>query len=129
MVHSRTMQVTWHAREKKNEAVFSIDCHPTFPLVATGGADSEIKIWRLIEGHDKPTNVEYAFTLTGHTKTVNCVRWSPNGECLATTSDGEYIIYTFSLSLSFFHKFYELLFPQHFILTLISFLISLYLLV
>ena len=94
MVRARTIQITWHAKEKiKNEAVFSIDCHPTLPLVATGGADSEVKIWRLVEGNttDKFTNVEYVLTLTGHNKTVNCVRWSPNGECLATTSDGEYI--------------------------------------
>jgi WD40 repeat protein len=77
--------------------------------VATAGADCEIKIWRLLEPHAAveglsststtsstsisssvaDPSVEYMFTLIGHTKSVNCVRWSPNGECLASASDGE----------------------------------------
>jgi WD40 repeat protein len=100
----KTLQITWHAKEgRKNDPLLGIDFHPTLPFLASAGADCEIKIWRLAEpssgSHAQagahgagpapadPT-VEYLYTLVGHTKTVNCVRWSPNGECLASASDG-----------------------------------------
>ncbi len=34
-------------------------------------------------------SVEYLYTLVGHNKSVNSVRWSPNGESLASVSDGK----------------------------------------
>lgn len=36
-----------------------------------------------------PPRVEYRATLRRHSGVVNCARFSPNGELLATTGDGE----------------------------------------
>jgi hypothetical protein len=86
---AKTLQITWHAKAgSKNDPLLSIDFHPTLPLFATAGGDNEIKVWRLHELAAAEPSVEYAFTLTGHMKTVNTVRFSPNGDCLASVSDG-----------------------------------------
>ena len=112
MVKVKLLQITWHAKEgRKNEPILGIDFHPTLPFLATAGADCEIKIWKLIEspsfgaqpaasttttpGNNTNTvdpTVEYLYTLVGHNKSVNSVRWSPNGESLASVSDGKYNI-------------------------------------
>jgi WD40 repeat protein len=116
MVKVKLLQITWHAKEKrKNEPILGIDFHPTLPYLATAGADCEIKIWKLLETVPSSSNVggltttgfaaslttaatlpstaeqsvEYLYTLVGHNKSVNSVRWSPNGESLASVSDGK----------------------------------------
>lgn len=89
---AETLQITWHSKEgSKNEPLLSVDVHPTLPILATAGADWEVKLWKIHEvSTDTETNVsiEYICTLTGHQKTVNVLRFSPNGECLATAGDG-----------------------------------------
>lgn len=86
-----TLQITWHSREgSKNEPLLSVDMHPTLPILATAGADWEVKLWRIHESpaeSETKVNIEYICTLTGHQKTVNVLRFSPNGECLATAGD------------------------------------------
>jgi chromatin assembly factor 1 subunit B len=51
--------------------------------LATGGADSHIRIWHLEK--DKP--IQFRATLSRHAHGVNCVRWSPNGQNLASGGD------------------------------------------
>ncbi|CAI5713155.1 unnamed protein product [Hyaloperonospora brassicae] len=90
-----------------NEAVLSLDflhlhgkidrdaaAVPDTPLLATGGADKEIKLWRVSRDADATTSaaLEFVFSLSGHDRSVNCVRFSPNGAYLASASDDTSII-------------------------------------
>lgn len=42
----KTLQIRWHAEAAngKNAPILSIDMHPTLPVLATAGADSEVKV-------------------------------------------------------------------------------------
>ncbi|RLN91073.1 hypothetical protein BBJ28_00009617 [Nothophytophthora sp. Chile5] len=94
-----------------NEAVLSLDfLHPreafaavsgtedagetkAKSLLATGGADKEVKLWRVGDGEISGTSgLDFVFSLTGHDRSVNCVRFSPNGVFLASASDDTSII-------------------------------------
>lgn len=46
-------------------------------------------------------NVEFAADLTKHQKAVNVVRFSPDGQWLATGDDGKLFIYFFNLTCEF----------------------------
>jgi hypothetical protein len=110
-MRSKTLQITWHTRGTKNDPILSIDFHPTLPILATAGADYEVKLWRLVSGEvpaAAPTAaassggaaggapaagaaaaakqgpvVQFMATLEGHELAVNAVRWSPNGASFA----------------------------------------------
>ncbi|KAF1333688.1 Chromatin assembly factor 1 subunit b-like protein, partial [Globisporangium splendens] len=100
-----TPEIRWHCGPTGlNEAVLSIDFlhvngdnskegatkSPT--ILATGGADKEIKLWRVSDGLKDHTGLEFIFSLSGHDRSVNCVRFSPNGAFLASASDDSTII-------------------------------------
>ncbi|KAJ3308002.1 hypothetical protein HDU76_004190 [Blyttiomyces sp. JEL0837] len=55
---------------------------------ATAGGDKNVRIWRLIEEEGQPPKVEFLSNLDRHTAVVNCVRWSPSGNMLASCGDG-----------------------------------------
>lgn len=87
-------EISWHNRDP----VLSIDFQPRneeaqddFIRLASGGSDSHVLIWYLTvdEGVIK---LDLAADLTRHQKAVNCVRWSPNGQLLASCDDECFII-------------------------------------
>eukprot|EP00727_Mastigamoeba_balamuthi_P010323 m51a1_g5913 putative chromatin assembly factor 1 subunit b (520) ;mRNA; r:32545-34632 len=76
--------VHWH----NNEPLFSVDCQAQAQggRFATAGADCEVKLWRLDTSGPEP-QVKYLCNLSRHTRTVNVVRFSPNGQFIASGSD------------------------------------------
>eukprot|EP01134_Creolimax_fragrantissima_P006160 CFRG6160T1 len=78
---AHTLEISWHGKEP----VLSVDQHND--RLATGGADNDVKIWRVT--HDDEGNVQVTFlaNLCRHTKSVNAVRFSPSGEYLASAGD------------------------------------------
>ena len=82
----RTPQIHWHGRFP----VFTVDFHPHFDrLCATGGQEPDgsggVHLWIVNDGADaEETPVRFVQELAGHEKTVNCLRFSPSGDMLAT---------------------------------------------
>jgi chromatin assembly factor 1 subunit B len=137
-VRVATPEIRWHCGPTGlNEAVLSLDFLPAggaggqdddekqrqVAVLATGGADKEIKLWRVsgavtddrreaVKAADKGEQgegsetadmeegkgdkgvrgLEFVFSLSGHDRSVNCVRFSPNGAFLASASDDTSII-------------------------------------
>lgn len=88
----RTPEIVWHGKEP----IFSLDfqqCGETWRL-ASAGADHTIKIWKVDRGGGGEGNFDLQFlsSLDRHTKSVNVVRFSPNGSYLASGSDDCMII-------------------------------------
>lgn len=52
--------------------------------------DFILQIWLLSVEKDGVASLECAADLTRHTKPVNCVRFSPSGELLASGDDGQF---------------------------------------
>ncbi|KAF9261749.1 WD40 repeat-like protein [Marasmius fiardii PR-910] len=76
--------------------------------LATGGDDSNVRIWMVhpnirpsttatettssTQTAPRPPRIEYLATLSKHSAPVNVVRWSPNGETVASAGDDGMII-------------------------------------
>lgn len=77
-----TVQINWH----DTKPVLTLDFHPISGILATGGADFDIKLW-LINSGEVPTP-SYHASLSYHGSAVNTLRFSPSGEQLASGADG-----------------------------------------
>ncbi|XP_062130739.1 chromatin assembly factor 1 subunit B [Drosophila sulfurigaster albostrigata] len=95
-------EISWHNRDP----VLSVDIQPksgSLPpnamcRLASGGTDTHVLIWYLnrtveVEGGSGGEDMvlELAADLTKHQRAVNTVRWSPNGELLASGDDDSVI--------------------------------------
>ncbi|EAS00369.1 chromatin assembly factor 1 subunit FAS2 (macronuclear) [Tetrahymena thermophila SB210] len=101
--------IVWHGQYQR---IVTLDVHPFINLLVTGGSDEEvyegedlefeeeigyIKLWQINEnytpgqgGDAKP--VTFIRALKKHSNPVNCVRFSPNGQYLASASDDHKIV-------------------------------------
>ncbi|CAK9320251.1 unnamed protein product [Citrullus colocynthis] len=85
-----TLQINWH----DSKPVLTLDFHPLSGLLATGGADFDIKLWLLNSGDElkKVPGATYQSSLSYHGSAVNSLRFSPSGEQLASGADGGELI-------------------------------------
>ncbi|KAI3495432.1 hypothetical protein L1887_37772 [Cichorium endivia] len=85
-----TLQINWH----DTKPVLTLDFHPISGILATGGADYDIKLWQIAseEGEKKVPTATYQNSLSYHGSAVNVIRFSPSGELLASGADGGELI-------------------------------------
>ncbi|XP_074295554.1 chromatin assembly factor 1 subunit FAS2-like [Silene latifolia] len=85
-----TVQINWH----DTKPVLTLDFHPISGLLATGGADFDIKIWQIDSGEaqKKIPTASYQTSLSYHSSAVNVLRFAPSGELLASGADGGELI-------------------------------------
>ncbi|WOK94600.1 chromatin assembly factor 1 subunit [Canna indica] len=81
-----TVQVNWH----DTQPVLTLDFHSPTGVLATGGADHDIKLWLIKpeESEKKHPTVLYQNSLSYHSSAVNVLRFSPSGDHLASGADG-----------------------------------------
>jgi chromatin assembly factor 1 subunit B len=83
-----TPQVAFHQRDGgKNDPVLSVDLHPELDVVATGGGDNEVKLWLLKRAAVDESPFVFLSAIAAHQRSVNAVRFSPDGAKLASCSD------------------------------------------
>ncbi|MFS7931511.1 putative transcription factor WD40-like family [Helianthus anomalus] len=73
-----TLQINWH----DTKPVLTLDFHPISGILATAGADYDIKLWLIAseEGEKKvPASSTYQNSLSYHRSAVNAIRFSPSG--------------------------------------------------
>ncbi|KZT43279.1 WD40 repeat-like protein [Sistotremastrum suecicum HHB10207 ss-3] len=118
-VRVRTLEIRWHDSKpittcdfqprafKKNRT--PADYATESYKLATGGEDNSIRVWMVHPNilppslaatsgdataapAPHPPRIEYLSTLSRHTAPVNVVRWSPNGELIASAGDDGMVI-------------------------------------
>ncbi|XP_030851188.1 chromatin assembly factor 1 subunit B isoform X1 [Strongylocentrotus purpuratus] len=86
-----TPEISWHGRDP----VYSADFQPgkrSLCRIATASTDTNVLVWYVSVDNDGKAQPTFAASLSRHTKAVNVVRFSPDGETLASGADDGLVI-------------------------------------